>query len=804
MIATEAAQAGSGGRRGMTPSAAIYLFSFLSGAAALMYELLWSRWLELMLGNSMQAVSIILATFMAGLAIGGRWGGGLIDRRGNPLLAYAIIELSIGVFAFAMPSLLEAVASLPQFWLGSAEVVLFQRLFIACSVLIIPATLMGATFPVLTRLVVTTHDDIGSNVARLYFSNLAGAVAGVLLSGFVLIEILGLKETNYVAVATNFGIAIAALMLVRSGSLFQHPPSVRNTAPAINQRDTRVLLGALFISGLAAMAYEVFWARILVFQIGSTIYAFSLILAIFLCALAAGSLTAKAMVIRGWGFTAFAVIQAFMAFGALAGLYVAGYAPWLEYMLLPRTSGWGEMFLLHSLIALPVVAPAAFFSGMIIPLAASLMVRVEAVGLTMGRIYLANTSGAFLGPLLAGFMLIPLIGIRWGVVLIASIQVFVTLLLLLRPGKRRSLAIALVGLVALLFLSVSSGGQLRSTVAMLNEALYEPLFYREGVSGTVSVFRDSNNGSRLLDINGFVAAGTGKGYAYMPMMGHLPALLHSDPHEALVIGFGTGATAASLLEHPIKDLTVAEIAPAVIEAAPYSRMGNLALLDDPRMHLFIEDGRNLLARLPRQYDLIVLEPMPPYFAKVVNLYTKEFYTLAADRLNTNGILCQWLPLHLLSPEMVTMVLHSFLPAFDDVLVWLEPGSNIAMMLGVKGSFSFNLGQLGRGMARSKIAADLAAAGVHSAADFINHFVMNRTLAEQFSASAPFVSDNHPLLEFAGVRAMGYGVATRYGRENAERLSLCGTALQPQLKEGGGIAMILRPEKASVCLSELKR
>jgi len=787
----------------MTPSVAIYLFSFLSGTAALIYELLWSRWLELMLGSSMQAVSIILATFMAGLAIGGRWGGSFIDRRRNPLLIYGIIELFIGVFAFAMPSLLEAVASLPQFWSGGGAALLYQRLFVACSVLIIPATLMGATFPVLTRLIVTTHANIGSTIARLYFSNLAGAVVGVLLSGFVLIETLGLKETSYIAVATNFGIAIAALILVRSASFVKHPSIVsRHTALAMSQRDTRALLSALFISGLAAMAYEVFWTRILVFQIGSTIYAFSLILAIFLCALATGSLTARVMVIRGWGFAAFAVTQAFMGFGALAGLYVAGYAPWVEYMLLPRTSGWGEMVLVHSLIALPVVAPAAFFSGMIIPLAASLMVREDTAGLAMGRIYLANTSGAFFGPLLAGFMLIPLIGIQWGIVLIATIQITVTVLLL-RPGKRRPIAAALVGLVALLFLSVSSGGQLRSTVAMLNEALYEPLFYREGQSGTVSVFRDTNDGSRLLDINGFVAAGTGKGYAYMQMMGHLPALLHNDPHEALVIGFGTGATAASLLEYPIEGVTVAEIDPAVIEAAPYSRAGNLALLDDPRLHLFIEDGRNLLTRLPRQYDLIVLEPMPPYFAKVVNLYTKEFYALAADRLNTGGILCQWLPLHLLSPEMLTMVLHSFLLAFDDVLVWQEPKSNIAMMLGVNGSFSLNLGQLGRGMARPKVAADLAGAGVLSAADLINHFVMNRALAEQFTAGAPFVSDNHPLLEFAGVRAMRYGVATRYGRENAERLRLCGTALQPQLEKGGGIEMILRSGKATACASELK-
>ncbi|PCI42738.1 MAG: hypothetical protein COB41_08900 [Proteobacteria bacterium] len=497
----------------MTPSVAIYLFSFLSGAAALIYELLWSRWLELMLGSSMQAVSIILATFMAGLAIGGRWGGSFIDRHRNPLLAYGIIELFIGGFAFAMPSLLDAVASLPQFWSGSGTALLCQRLFVACSVLIIPATLMGATFPVLTRLIVTTHADIGSTIARLYFSNLAGAVVGVLLSGFVLIEILGLKETNYIAVATNFGIAIAALILARSASFVKHPSTVKPTAPAINQGDTRVLLGALFISGFAAMAYEVFWARILVFQIGSTIYAFSLILAIFLCALAAGSLAARVMLMRGWGFTAFAVTQAFMGFGALAGLYAAGYAPWVEYMLLPRTSGWGEMVLVHSLIALPVVAPAAFFSGMIIPLAASLMVREDTAGLAMGRIYLANTSGAFFGPLLAGFMLIPLIGIQWGIVLIATIQIAVTVLLLLHLGGHRPIAAALVGLVALLFLSVSSGGQLRSTVAMLNEALYEPLFYREGQSGTVSVFRDTNDGSRLLDINGFVAAGTGKGYA---------------------------------------------------------------------------------------------------------------------------------------------------------------------------------------------------------------------------------------------------------------------------------------------------
>ncbi|MDX8400246.1 MAG: fused MFS/spermidine synthase, partial [Gallionellaceae bacterium] len=566
----------------MSMPIAVYLFSFFSGAAALVYELLWSRWLELILGSSIQAVSIILAIFMAGLAIGGRWGGGFIDRQRNPLIVYAVIEFAIGISAFMMPALLDVAAALLQFGQGDGVVLLFQRLFVVSSVLLIPATLLGATFPVLVRLIVTAHTNVGSVVARLYFANLIGAVSGVILSGFVLIEMLGLRETNDVAVAINLSVGIAALLLARRTSFVASSPTVEEVNPAVCQRDTRVLLGALFISGLAAMAYEVFWTRMLVFQIGSTIYTFALILAIFLCSLSAGSLMAK-VVVRELSFTAFAAIQALMGFGALSGLYIVGYAPWVEYTFLPRTNGWGDMLLVHSLIALPVVAPAAFFSGMIIPLAAGLMVREGIAGLAMGRIYLANTAGAFLGPLFAGFMLMPLIGIRWGIILIAALQVVLAILLLLRSKIRHPLAAVFIGLLLLLSLSWSSGGHLRSTVAILNAALYEPLFYREGQSGTVSVFRDSHNGSRMLDINGFVAAGTGNGYAYMQMMGHLPALLHADPREALVIGLGTGATAASLLEHSLERLTVAEINSAVVEAAPFSRLGNLALLNDPRL-----------------------------------------------------------------------------------------------------------------------------------------------------------------------------------------------------------------------------
>ena len=782
----------------MSMPIAVYLFSFFSGAAALVYELLWSRWLELILGSSIQAVSIILAIFMAGLAIGGRWGGGFIDRHRNPLIVYAIIEFAIGISAFMMPGLLDVVATLLQFEQSDGAVLLFQRLFVACIALLIPAILLGATFPVLVRLIVTAHTHVGSVVARLYFANLIGAVTGVILSGFVLIEMLGLKETNDVAVVINFSIGIAALLLARRTSFVVSSATVEEINPAVCQRDTRLLLGSLFISGLAAMAYEVFWTRMLVFQIGSTIYTFALILAIFLCSLSAGSLMAK-VVVREWSFTAFAAIQALMGFGALSGLYIVAYASWMEYTLLPRTNGWGDMLLVHSLIALPVVAPAAFFSGMVIPLAAGLMVREGMAGLAMGRIYLANTAGAFFGPLLAGFMLMPLIGIRWGIILIAALQVVVAILLLLRSKRKRHyFAAVFVGLLLLLFLSWSSGGQLRSTVAILNAALYEPLFYREGQSGTVSVFRDNNNGSRMLDINGFIAAGTGNGYAYMQMMGHLPALLHANPRDALVIGLGTGATAASLLEHPLERVTVAEINAAVIEAAPFSRPENLGLLKDPRLHLFIEDGRNLLTRLPQRYDLIVLEPMPPYFAGVVNLYTEEFYSLAASRLNKDGILCQWLPLHLLSPEMLSMALQSFLPAFDDVLVWLQPESNIAMILGVKGSFALNIERLDRRVRQPKIAAALAEAGVLSTAALIDHFVMNRDLSEQLAADAPVISDNHPLLEFAGVRAMRYGMATRYGQQNVEKLRSCGEALQPQLDEAGMIEMIVQSRNSTIC------
>lgn len=425
------------------------------------------------------------------------------------------------------------------------------------------------------------------------------------------------------------------------------------------------------------------------------------------------------------------------------------------------------------------------------------------LGYDIGRIYFFNTLGALLGPLLAGFLLIPGIGIKTSFHLVAFGQIALGVLLVFlahpirkdRPLSATFLpASALVLVMSLPVIAWQAEGddrQILSTLFTVDKERYKILYYREGISHTVAVLLNKADGSRLLEIDGFTAAGTGSDYGYMKIMAHLAAFLNPGPRDALVIGLGTGTTAGGLLQHPISTLTVAEIDTAVVGALNNFRTENYPLLEDDRVRIVVADGRNWLVSHRQQYDLIVLEPMPPFFAGVINLYSTEFYRISKRRLSPDGIVCQWLPLHLLSPELLKMIVKSFRASFEDVLIWHQPGSNIALMFGSPGKIHIDFDHLSKTMGQPGIFRALKEAGIHSMADVINNFVLNRPLVDTYVREAQPVTDNWPFLEFLGPKAMAYGRSTQLAKVNRLLLESFRGSIKPQISlDGSGKKIIV--------------
>jgi len=766
-----------------------------------MYEVLWSRYLTLILGSSTYAVSIILTTFMAGLAVGSVRGGRWIDKRKNILAAYAVIELSLGLYALVLPMLFTYVINTPLFTSQDSFPLPFQRVVFCVTALAVPTCLMGATFPVMAKLAMTRIDHIGGTISKLYFLNVLGAAAGAYLAGFILIEMQGVAGTNNTAVIVNLVIAGSAYLLSRRSKSrtvsTQTRPSGREAIAPSRRAPAplrQILLTTLFFSGLAAMAYQVLWTRILITYFSSTIYAFSSLLVVFLLAIALGGL-ASARLIR-WRrnhAALFAITQILMGSCAILSVFISGHIHTLIYRLYPLTDTWTQITFINFFIAMLIVFPAAFFSGMSIPLLSKLQVRGTSVlGYDIGRIYFFNTLGALLGPLLAGFLLIPGIGIKMSFHFIAFGQSALGILLVLlacpiRKGKPLSATILPVSaLVLVMFLPViawqaeGDDRQIHSMLFNVGKERYKTLYYREGVAHTVAVLLNKVDGSKLLEIDGFTAAGTGPGYAYMKIMAHLAAFLNPGPRDALVIGLGTGITAGSLLQHPISTLTVVEIDPAVVGALNNFRTENYPLLEDGRVRIVVADGRNWLVSHRQQYDLIVLEPMPPFFAGVTNLYSTEFYRISKRRLSPNGIVCQWLPLHLLSPKLLKMIVKSFRESFNDVLIWHQPGSNIALMFGSPDKIRIDFDHLSKTMSQPGIFRALKKAGIRSMADVINNFVLNRSLVDTYVRGAKPVTDNRPFLEFLGPKAMAYGRSMPLGKANRLLLESFRGSMKPRI------------------------
>ncbi len=726
--------------------------------AGLIFEILWIRALGRYFGTSAPAVATVVATFMAGLALGNRLFGARADRSNRPLRLYAGLELGIGLTGLAVSLLLlQGYAPLEALARLSAATGPFSgpiRVGLLAALLLVPTTLMGGTLPVLARALVR-RDASGRVLGTLYAVNTGGAVLGALLPDFISIPLAGLTASAFLAAGANFIAAGGTLALVRRGGTASSPaqPSQTDAAPVPLRP---ALLFA--VSGFCAMGLQVLWSRVLEHWTFAWITSFSVLLAVFLAALSLGAWATRGLADRTRHPLAWAAgLLAATGPASLLPLLLA--EPWcrVQAALHPfppiKRPPLGHMFIDQIMHAAYLELGACLLMGAAFPFLMAATVKEGSAGRQTGRLYSINTLAGVAGALCAGFILLPHLGQQSSFLLLALLSGLTGCTVLASLGeaaRRPALWAATAPALALLLLTLLPADRLsRSHFARVQG---EILSIHEGPVTTAAVAQHYLFGEPAflqLKTPGVNMSDTRFGARrYMGMMGHLGAFFAETPRRALLICYGVGNTARSILAHPdVETLDVVDISPAVFEAsAAFAKVHGFNPMEEERTRVFVDDGRHHLITTSERYDLITSEPPPPNNAGVVNLYSREYYRLARERLTPNGVVTQWLPIPQLSSEDTAAITAAFVAEFPHAALFYGY-SHQWILVGSKVPLRIDLDAWQRRAALASVASDLDFIGIDGEGDLIGAFLQGDAGLRSFSAGVTPVSDDHPSIQY---------------------------------------------------------
>jgi spermidine synthase len=720
----------------------------------------------------------VLAAFMGGLAIGSFVGGRRADLARKPLRAYGLVELGVGLSALVTPwafRLLQDVYGATAQVVDPTQAPLIAgslRAALAFIVLIVPTALMGATLPLAVRGLRRSRTEIDATqgdawtMGLLYATNTAGAIVGCLLSGFVLIGRLGLSETIDVGALANAAAGLGGLLVslplpLREGrgegdvSIDGVSLTRRSASTSPRGRGERRLAGAALVafaaSGAISLAYEVVWSRILAVLFDSSIYGFVLMLATVLAGIAVGGALGGLLV--RWKLsvrtsaTAFAALELGIALAAVLAIVSFGNA----YQTLSTLRDSGPAVLarfvrtdlrLMAVLCVVTVLPAALLMGATFPVAARLWAAgADGLGRRLGGVYAGNVGGAIVGSLVAGFLLVPVLGAHRSLLLLAAVNVLVGVSLLM--VARRHVAAAIAGLLAIIVIGLGAATPPIHQVVFREHFPEQSLLaYWEGLENTVSVGRDADGVQTLFTNSRGQTNDSPDLVRYHRVMGHLAALLApSRSPRALVVGLGAGATPGALALHSGASVDVVELSESVVAAAPFFHVANADVLERPNVRLWIDDGRNYLLRNRQPYDVVTADVVHPYDAGSTNLYSVEYFSLVARSLSPRGIMIQWV-----SPRTGfehTLIVRTFLQAFPNATLWLGGDLLIGSPLPVQ----LDRAELEARLADPGARQGLAEVGLNHAQDVLAQFRGTTAQLHAYAATGPILTDDHPILEY---------------------------------------------------------
>jgi spermidine synthase len=790
----------------------VLLCFFASGISGLVYQVVWVRELVLVFGATTFAVSTVLTAFMGGLALGSYYFGRRAERVAKPLRLYGILEIGIGAYGLLVPLIFAALPSVYHFFWQWLQLSFFAlsivRFVFATLVLIVPTALMGATLPVLASYYARDAARIGLRVGSLYALNTFGAVLGAAATGFVLIPAFGMSAATTTAAAINILLGVTALGLSRRVEMSSDsivPESAESRSKDHKQSKSSegesgrhhvtVVIAGFAISGFVALSYEVIWSRVLALIIGSSVYAFSIMLTTFLIGLALGAAVASRLVDRiPRPVVAFAFIEVGVGITSLVGAYLFNDLPYLFVQLYRwvDSSAFGLLLFARFLVASLVMFGPTLLLGALFPLVVRIIARgrlVHATGRTVGDAYAANTVGAIAGSFASGFVLIPWLGLVGSIRLCIALNFVVAAAALIVSGQvsgnrekqieRRSFMPALGLVVSCSLIVVVVLVNLPWDAEVMSSAVYryapsladrsrkelfeylrrgqgETIFYKEGITATVAV--QQQNGGRVLKVNGKPEASTTGDMPTQILIGALPLLVRDRTDDVLLIGLGSGVTLGSIEQFRVKNVTCVELEPAVIEASRHFEDVNNRPLADPRLRMVSNDGRNFIYTTDQKFDVIVSEPSNPWVTGVANLFTLEYFKRGAERLKDDGLFSQWLQIYEMAPEDVLTLIATFRAAFPQVYLFRGAEGDL-MLLGSKSERRLDLGVLKNHLDDQKIAGDLARIWTTRPADIISRFYLGPDEVTRMAAGARLNTDDNALIEFNAPRRVGSTDAT---------------------------------------------
>jgi spermidine synthase len=807
----------------------LYLLFFCSGLSGLIYQVVWVRVFGNVFGNTVYSASVVVAVFMLGLGAGSYLGGAWSDRQyaahpERPLRAYGYVEIAIAAMGLAIALVLPhldrvsvLVTSYEQDangWYVITPASYAARAGIAVALLIPISLLMGATLTLLIRHLVRSDVEVqGRRIALLYAMNTAGAAVGCFLTDFALVPAWGLRNTQFVAVAFNIVAGVGAIVLAIV--LASRSPAARTVSgPRKEARDKlrvapSIVEGqlptpkavvftsvALALSGFAALGMEILWFRHFSIMLGAFRAVFSLLLSVILVGIGAGALVAGIVQRRTrrpvqWLIAVQALFIVFTLIGMVAAdssaidrtvssaiaAAAAGAPPVARSGLAwTLTELW---FNLRPI--LPEVALPALLMGFSFPLANAVIQRTErSVGRRAGVLYLANTMGAVAGSLVAGFLLLPTLGLQGSttVLMIAAALGLIPLYLASRdsgigirdsrrsmnsspesripnPGSRVAVAasMVIVALAIAVWMALPTD-YIRTRALPQPEPNERVLNQSEGVNEIITITETTGKGRRLMTNGHAMSATWPLSQRYMRALAHVPLLMIDNPERLLVIGFGVGNTTAAATLHPtVNRVEVADLSRNVLNHATFFSSVNNNVLKDPRVVVYVNDGRHHLQVQPLEsYDLIALEPPPIGYAGVAALYSEEFYALARTRLKPNGFISQWLPSYQVPTETTLSMIRAFINVFPRSVL-LSGAQADLILIGAKDRIEIDPNRLLTAMSRRPAArADLARLDLGTPREIVGMFLGSAEKLAEASRDAAPVTDDRPVQEY-GVRSL---------------------------------------------------
>jgi predicted membrane-bound spermidine synthase len=771
---------------------------FCSGATALVYEVVWSKFLSQMFGSTIYAQTIVLAAFMGGLAIGNRVFGSWAGRLRQPVRAYGYLEIIIGIYAFSFP-IFDRLADHVFVAVGAGiaqhtGLLLALKGTLSALLLLGPTILMGGTLPLLAGWLQHFSRDAGRYSARFYSVNSLGAVAGAGLAGFWLVQKLGMISALQMTALVNVTIGATAILLSHHFQKQPHPDeSAPVTEPEVTLPGTLRWAGAIVaLTGAVSMGLEVLASRSLAMIFGSSLQSFALVLMAFILGIGLGSAWIASPRRREYSSEKTIVLLLCLA-AVWVILLVFNIERWVDVYRIARTGlgrtsvGYFYHELLSAGIALAIFGLPAACIGAVLPLMIRAVSHEDApLGLKVGTLLTWNTLGAVAGTLLCGFVLMPAVGLRNAFGILALILALAAAALAWRCkwriGAGAAAGVTVFAISLFIFSdegwrNVISSGAFRSrelefapNLMSLRKQHIKILFYEDGPDATVSVEEDDGFGSsseRVLRINGKPDASTHRDLSTQLLLAHLPMLARPGAKDAFIFGLGSGISAGALLVYPVEQITVAENCEPVINACRCFANWNHSVLADARVHLWHEDARTVLKLNPRFYDVIVAEPSNPWTVGVGSVFSLEFYEIAASRLKPGGIMAQWFHVYEMHDGIVNLVLRTFNSVFPYVEIW-DPGGGDIVMLGSLQPWPTNPEVFRQSFGFSGVRSDLASIGIQSPEALLARQLASQRTASAIAGDGPVQRDLFPVLEYAAPRAFYVGINAKMFERFDER------------------------------------